>query len=150
MKQKYIVLSALIGLIAGLFFGAVIDRAIILARYALPAPIQQNQKANAASIMIDYGNGTVETIPNIDIQNGETLLAFLARTLQNKQIPLETKTYKGLGALVTKIGGKTNGANGAYWQYWVNGMFAEAGAAQYVVKPGDVIEWKFVPPQSGQ
>jgi hypothetical protein len=53
-----------------------------------------------------------------------------------------------MGTLVEKIGEQANGTDGNYWMYYVNDTFAPVGADAYIVKKGDVIEWKFEVPQN--
>ncbi|MDQ3011029.1 MAG: DUF4430 domain-containing protein [Acidobacteriota bacterium] len=51
-----------------------------------------------------------------------------------------------LGELVEEINGVAN-ANGYYLLYFVNAAMVKTGAAQYVTKKGDKIEWKLVGPR---
>ncbi|MGF3554980.1 MAG: DUF6580 family putative transport protein [Thermoplasmatota archaeon] len=36
-----------------------------------------------------------------------------------------------------------NGKDGKYWQYYVNGEFANVGCSRYYLKDNDVVEWRF-------
>ena len=65
------------------------------------------------------------------------------KELAARNMSFEFEEYFGLGKMVTKIGDKENSAEGGYWQHWVNGEYASVGASQYLLKPGDKIEWKF-------
>jgi hypothetical protein len=51
---------------------------------------------------------------------------------------------------VTKIGDKVNGEDNRYWQYFINGAYAQVGADQYKLKNGDAVEWKFSADQFNQ
>ena len=50
-----------------------------------------------------------------------------------------------MGELVEEINGVASG-NGRNFLYFVNGAMAKTGAANYVTKRGDRIEWKLVGP----
>lgn len=60
-----------------------------------------------------------------------------------KDLPVKIQDYGQLGQLVTSIGDQVNGQDGKYWQYWLNGAYAQIGADHQSVKAGDTIEWKF-------
>ena len=49
--------------------------------------------------------------------------------------------------LVTSIGGDGNGADGRYWQFWIDGRYASVGADHAVLHDGAFVEWRFVPSQ---
>lgn len=53
---------------------------------------------------------------------------------------------KGAMALLQSINGIGNqGADGLNWQFEVNGQYADRGAGDYPLKPGDRILWKLAP-----
>lgn len=54
---------------------------------------------------------------------------------------VETKTYDGIGEMVTSVNGVTPDSK-HFWGFYVNGKQAEVGAGQYVTKEGDKITWK--------
>lgn len=54
---------------------------------------------------------------------------------------VETKTYDGLGELVTTIDGVAPDSK-HFWSFYVNGKMAEVGAGQYNTKAGETITWK--------
>ena len=60
---------------------------------------------------------------------------------------LKTQNYSGLGALITSMGGLTNGTDKQYWQYKINGVEPQIGASGYILKPGDRVDWFFGPSQ---
>lgn len=95
------------------------------------------------SVMIDYGNGKLSTFRDIPFTEGENLLAAFQRRLAEANIYLASKDYGSLGLLVTKIGEQENGTDNRYWQYWVNNRHPDIGAGSYVLRSGDIVEWKF-------
>jgi len=68
---------------------------------------------------------------------GKTALELL-----KEKHKVETKTYEGVGELVTSINGKAS-TNNEFWIYYVNGRQGEVGAGTYVTKSTDTITWKF-------
>lgn len=53
----------------------------------------------------------------------------------------DTKSYKGLGEIVTGIDG-TKADSKHFWSFYVNGKQSQVGAGSYVTKNGDKITWK--------
>lgn len=53
----------------------------------------------------------------------------------------ETKSYKGLGELVTSIDG-VKADSKHFWSFYLNGEQAQVGAGSYTTKSGDKITWK--------
>lgn len=78
------------------------------------------------------------------IEAGETLLAFLTRLdAANPDLDLATQDYGDLGILVTGMGGLTNGTDGNYWQYEIDGTVPMVGAAEYELHDGETVVWEF-------
>lgn len=64
------------------------------------------------------------------------------KELQSKgEISFEGKNYPGLGFFVTRIGDLKSG-DGKNLMYDINGKEASVGVSAYVLKEGDIIEWK--------
>lgn len=95
-----------------------------------------------ASLMIDYGDGTIETYHRITIAPHETLFDMTRRVAQDEGLAFAYKNYAGLGSFVSQIGPAREMAQDVYWQYWVNNVYAQVGADSYEVAPGDVVLWK--------
>ena len=52
--------------------------------------------------------------------------------------------YPGLGQFVESINNlKNDKQNGKYWIYYLNGQPAQIGISNYILKPNDLIEWKY-------
>ena len=61
---------------------------------------------------------------------------------KNGKITFTEKTYSGIGKLITSINGiKSNGD--MTWIYYVNEKEAEIGVSKNIIKPGDVVSWKY-------
>ena len=144
MKTTKLFLFAIVFFAGGTLFGASFIRQNI-PDSPLSSPAATAEKA--VSVMIDYGGGTLTTFTDIQFGDGETLFELLAKKLSAESITFEYRDYKELGKLITRIGDKENGDGKQYWQYWVNNRHAEVGADAYALRPGDVIEWKFLKSQ---
>lgn len=78
------------------------------------------------------------------ISEGETVLEVLQdRATEDSDFGLVTKEYSGLGTLVEEIHGMKNGTDNKYWQYKVNGVMPQVGAASLILHDGDSVEWFF-------
>ena len=147
--MKKSALIVIVAVVVGLFFGFLWGRSLTPPTQivsvdssvaAAPAIVP-----HTASLMIDYGDGTVRTYIGIPLSdNNESVLNVLYDQVKLAGLNIETKDYGDMGRLITKIGSKTNGDGGKYWQYWVNNVSITRAASAYIVKPGDVIEWKFL------
>ncbi len=101
-----------------------------------------NEAQVSTRLSIDFGDGRVKTFEVKPA--GENLFQIMKEISSEERIKLGYETYSGLGELITEIGDKKNGAeDNKYWQFWINGFYAQVGASSYIVQPGDVIEWKF-------
>lgn len=49
--------------------------------------------------------------------------------------------HSGLGSFITEING-IKGTPGKYWIYYVNNEKASVGVSKYIIKEGDIINWK--------
>ena len=63
------------------------------------------------------------------------------KSAQNDGFSFNGKEYPGLGFFVEEING-IKGENGKYWMYYVNNKEAEVGISKYIIKDGDIINWK--------
>ncbi len=115
------------------------------AYFAFPdtQPEVQQVYPNTAALVLDFGDGRVEKFEALEFAAGENLSEFMEKALTEKNIKITHESYSGLGTLIVEIDGKKNGENGKYWQYWVNGNYAQVGASSYLLHPGDIIEWRF-------
>ena len=99
----------------------------------------------SASLMLDFGNGKIETFNNVELKNDATVFTLLEKVTRENNIEFSYKDYGGeLGVLVESISETANNfESGHYWQYWVNNSYAQIGASNCQLKEGDVVEWKY-------
>jgi Domain of unknown function (DUF4430) len=53
------------------------------------------------------------------------------------------------GVFVSAINGTVNGADGLFWQYWVNGQIGPVAADHMALSDGANVLWNFTTPQAG-
>jgi len=106
------------------------------------------QEGIQASLMIDFGDGTITTCNKVLLEQ-RTVFNLLQACSEDTENPFELgyEEYPDLGVLITKIGDKEWGGDDKYWQYWVNNEYAPVGVTGYVLEDGDVVEWKFIESQ---
>ncbi|OGY83698.1 MAG: hypothetical protein A3F54_04925 [Candidatus Kerfeldbacteria bacterium RIFCSPHIGHO2_12_FULL_48_17] len=95
-----------------------------------------NAQTGDTTLSID---GTVYTRTNTE---GVTVLALLEDVATAEGITLDIKEFSG-GKFVNGIGDKNSDSGEGYWIYYVNGQPASVGVAEYVLRKGDKVEFKF-------
>ena len=144
-KSKITIISQLIIALA-IFFGGVYIGASITPQVQDTAQIRKgNEQAQSVSLMIDYGEGDITSFLNIPLEEGESLFDVVKSTTEENNIPLGFKDFGGeLGVFIESINGVPDGTSSKWWQYFVDNKYGEIGVSSYIVKPGDVIEFKFI------
>lgn len=97
------------------------------------------QEVSTFVLIFDFDNGAI-TSSTLSYETDQSLFEALKKT----SLQIKTENYPLLGAIVKNINGFENNTDGKYWQYWINGRYAEIGISSYIVKPSDLIEWKFI------
>jgi hypothetical protein len=97
------------------------------------------------SLVIDFGDNNIKSFDNIEINDNTTVFDILKKITTENNLDLKYSQSGGLGAFIESINGsKNNFKENKFWQYWVNNKFALVGAGGYVLKDGDVVEWKYI------
>jgi hypothetical protein len=94
-----------------------------------------NQETQSTTVLIDKTTINLQSTPNT------TFYDALMQAKNAGKITFSGKNYAGLGFFVTDIGSLHSG-NGKDLLYYVNGKEAQVGVSSYVLKNGDIIEWK--------
>jgi len=84
---------------------------------------------------------TGEMAINLPLESGASFYDVLLQAKENGKIEFAGKNYPGLGFFITDIG-TLHAGSGKYLLYYVNGKEATVGISSYVLKNGDIIEWK--------
>jgi hypothetical protein len=104
----------------------------------------------SVSLMLDYGNGTVKVYSGLPFVAGNSVFDLLQALELAQKIKLDYKDYGGdLGVFLNSIDGIGKDAKDQkYWQYWLNNEYSTVGVSTYALRPGDVIEFKFIKGQT--
>lgn len=83
---------------------------------------------------------------NVSVNTNISALNALIHITQISGIPLQTKSTS-LGQFVNMIDNVAASGNSG-WLYAVNGQLPNIGTSQYILKPGDQIQWFYGPPNT--
>ncbi|MDP3953259.1 MAG: DUF4430 domain-containing protein [bacterium] len=102
------------------------------------------QNTGLVDISFDFGEGNVLIVEDVNFTEGTDLFEFTEQIARASDLAFDFEDYGDLGILITTIGPKENGQDGGkYWQYLVNGEYAQVGASMYILQEGDEVEWLF-------
>lgn len=98
-----------------------------------------------ASLMVDFGDGQIQTFNNIELAEETSVFDFLKKVSEDNNLELKYQDFgEELGVMVEKIGDKENNFDkNHYWQYWINNSYAKVGASQMKLNNHDNVEWKY-------
>lgn len=76
-----------------------------------------------------------------------TVASFLLEWAHRYNFSVKANYWQGYDSLFVKsINNIENGEDGNYWQYYVNGEYAQVGCSLYHLHDNDVVEWRFESP----
>jgi hypothetical protein len=101
----------------------------------------------AVHLLVIAGTSTIIDDAVSGLLPGENAFVLLKDEAAKDKVQFISKSYPGMGDLVTSIGGFASGSGQNYWQYTVNGKYVPVGADGYVPQSGDSIVWKFTTSQ---
>lgn len=78
-----------------------------------------------------------------EIKTGASVYDLMNLLKAENKIIFFGKDYSELGFFVEEINGLRNNQSGKNWVYYVNGRPAQVGVSNYMIKTGDIIEWKY-------
>jgi hypothetical protein len=94
------------------------------------------------SIVINNGVTYAKVLADAVLLEDDSLIDVLDRASSSTGVELTYQDYGGsMGVFITSIDGRVN-ASDKWWQYWVNGKYADAGASSYKPNPGDIVEFR--------
>ena len=139
------ILLFIIGLAVGGALGASLHKETLVVRQSVadtPAAM------TSVNLMIDYGSSTVKTWNTVSWHEAMSVLMLMESVANAHAIVMMTKNNKDGQPTLDSIDGVTNDAKtNMRWQYWVNNTYEPRTAAKYFLKPGDIVEWKYVKEQ---
>ena len=73
-----------------------------------------------------------------------TVATLLFECAAHFNFSVQREYWKGYHSFfITGIHGMNNGDDGRYWQYYVNGEFADVGCSNYFLSDNNVVAWRF-------
>lgn len=102
------------------------------------------QIGEIVGLRFDFGEEDGKTFSDIEFESGDNLFDVLSTLSMENEIELDYQDYgPDMGIFINSIDGVGGDGSGRWWQYWVNEEYGQVGVSQYVVRPGDFIEFKF-------
>lgn len=135
MKKNKLILAVLVG---------VVVLGVVAFSYQSKTPsggansqtVEQNQ-VGKINLIFDFDSQ--KEYFEVSVSGKENLFDLVLGT----NLEIKTEDFPPFGKMIVSINGFKNGEGGKYWQYLVNGKYAEVGASDYIPKPGDSIEWQY-------
>lgn len=79
---------------------------------------------------------------DVSFKEGDTLeMAMVKFDIERDDFSFITSNHPSLGSFVEEIN-NMRGSIGKYFIYYINGKSADVGISKYVLKEGDIINWK--------
>ena len=110
---------------------------------AANAPRAEIEQFQTASIMLDYGDGTVKTY-EVEFLPELTLFESMKTLSVREGFEFKYQPPGQYGILIDQIGPMAGGTDGKYWLWYENNRMGQVASDAYKLQNGDVIEWKFV------
>lgn len=156
MKKKIIITVCALILLGAAIFAAIhfIDIKTPEEYYSEEDKEKENVIGSVTiSIRCDRVVGMAEHIPSdgiildtatFDIEEGDTVYSILIEAAKKYKLQIDQNT-SGTMTYVSGINniGEMDFGDVSGWTYTINGEVAMVGASEYVLKDGDVIEWKY-------
>ena len=78
----------------------------------------------------------------VEVESGATVLQAMQKLSTESDFSFNGREFPGLGYFVEEINGVKGNAD-KFWAYYVNDILASVGVSQYVLKTGDIINFKY-------
>ncbi len=101
----------------------------------------------SVNLMLDYGNGEVRTWNTVSWHEAMSVVDLLRMVGNVDGVSVITEGADENNLIVTSVNSIATNEE-ARWQYWVNNTHEPRIASKYYLKPGDIVVWKFAPPQT--
>ena len=76
--------------------------------------------------------------------NNATVADLLFECASHYNFEVEVEYWRGYDSyFIESINGIENGEGDKYWQFYVNGRYADVGCSKYILYNNDVVEWRF-------
>ena len=95
---------------------------------------------------LTINKGYVIPSGNIELNEGDTAWMLLKRELDSRGISYEyewTEKYDSVYVQAIAGDGEFDHGSGSGWMYNVNGHYPNYGSSKYILKDGDVLQWRY-------
>jgi len=135
--------SKFFGILFGVFVMGVLLGVFLVDTGYVPAAEDSLARGGdiTVDVTIDYGQGDKQVFSDEVIRERDSVLDLLDVLEKRYGIITQRRNFPGMGVFIEAIHGVHN-ANNFYWQYWVNGEYAQVAAEQYILEDGDEVLWK--------
>jgi len=84
------------------------------------------------------------TVYDVSVPEGNSVYDVMTIASKETDFRFSGKESESFGFFVEEIMEiSSDPATGTYWTYYVNGEMAQVGVSDYIVRVGDMIEWKY-------
>ncbi|GLX68066.1 S-layer homology domain-containing protein [Paenibacillus glycanilyticus] len=107
---------------------------------------QPTKKVTMSIDKLTINKGYVVAPTSIELRKGDTVWTLFKRILDSQHIAYDYDYYSEYNSVYVKSiagDGEFDHGEGSGWKYNVNGVYPGFGASQYVLKDGDVIQWRY-------
>lgn len=106
----------------------------------LPQSAEKHGQMKTIQARIRVGEQTV----SVDVPEGNTVYDGMKAAQEQNLIEFRGRKFSGLGFFVQEINGvQQDFSKNMVWIYYLNGNKAKVGISNTIIKPNDVIEWKY-------
>lgn len=112
--------------------------------------VKETTPATSSSVSVPVAIGESYTLIvgdrryEINLPANQTVYNLMMALKHRGDFDFTGKGSSGLGWFVESINGvKNNSFKNIFWFYYINGQSANVGISNYILKPNDVIAWKY-------
>ena len=144
-KKVFIVLSVALVFVTGFNLGG---QGMKTETYSVSLREESENENAKITFVVNKLDKKALIVENVDFEEGESLFSVFERALQTKGIEFSYKDYGGsMGVFITSVA-STSSKGDKWWQYFLNGKYANVGISNYKPKAGDVIEFRLTNEQN--
>lgn len=105
---------------------------------AEPVDDTPQEPVHDLTLIVEYNNGSIKKESGFTLDAGETSVLDALK----KFCDVTYIEYSNGDVFIEAIDGLAN-ESPKYWQYWINGKYAQVSASAYLLNDSTIIEWKY-------
>ena len=116
---------------------------VMFSNISEPSQQEEGLVQQQGQVFLSVTNGADElVVQESEFIQGMTAFGLLENTVNNLGLALKTQNFD-LGVFIKSIDVIENGQDDKYWMYYVNGEMPMTSSDKYILKDGDIVEFKF-------